>query len=287
MELHSATKTGIGQPVRRREDFRLLTGKGCYSDDYNFPGQAYAVMVRSPHAHARIRSVDTRAAEAAPGVLTVLTGRHMREDGLQAIPHSVGTRHPADITLENKDGSPPFIPPHFPMTAEEARHCGEIVAMAVATSLAAAKDAAEVVAVDYEPLQAVAHSLTAVQQNAPLARGDASSNISIDAELGDPSATNAAFSKAAHIVRFETWVQRIAGVPMEPRAATVTYEPETERYTLYAGIGGAVRPKQELAKILGVAEDKVRVVMHEVGGNFGTRGSFNPCLLYTSPSPRD
>jgi len=276
MELHSATKTGIGQPVRRREDFRLLTGKGCYSDDYNFPGQAYAVMVRSPHAHARIRSVDTRAAEAAPGVLTVLTGRHMREDGLQPIPHSVGTRHPADITLESRDGSPPFIPPHFPMTAEEARHCGEIVAMAVATSLAAAKDAAEVVAVDYEPLQAVAHSLTAVQQNAPLARGDASSNISIDAELGDPSATNAAFSKAAHIVRFETWVQRIAGVPMEPRAATVTYEPETERYTLYAGIGGAVRPKQELAKILGVAEDKVRVVMHEVGGNFGTRGSFNP-----------
>ena len=276
MELHSATKTGIGQPVRRREDFRLLTGKGCYSDDYNFPGQAYAVMVRSPHAHARIRSVDTRAAEAAPGVLTVLTGRHMREDGLQPIPHSVGTRHPADITLESRDGSPPFIPPHFPMTAEEARHCGEIVAMAVATSLAAAKDAAEVVAVDYEPLQAVAHSLTAVQQNAPLARGDASSNISIDAELGDPSATNAAFSKAAHIVRFETWVQRIAGVPMEPRAATVTYEPETERCTLYAGIGGAVRPKQELAKILGVAEDKVRVVMHEVGGNFGTRGSFNP-----------
>ena len=276
MELHSATKTGIGQPVRRREDFRLLMGKGCYSDDYNFPGQAYAVMVRSPHAHARIRSVDTRAAEAAPGVLTVLTGRHMREDGLQPIPHSVGTRHPADITLESRDGSPPFIPPHFPMTAEEARHCGEIVAMAVATSLAAAKDAAEVVAVDYEPLQAVAHSLTAVQQNAPLARGDASSNISIDAELGDPSATNAAFSKAAHIVRFETWVQRIAGVPMEPRAATVTYEPETERYTLYAGIGGAVRPKQELAKILGVAEDKVRVVMHEVGGNFGTRGSFNP-----------
>jgi carbon-monoxide dehydrogenase large subunit len=276
MELHSATKTGIGQPVRRREDFRLLTGKGCYSDDYKFPGQAYAVMVRSPHAHARIRSVDTRAAEAAPGVLAVITGRHMVENGLQAIPHSVGTRHPADITLENKDGSPPFIPPHFPMTSEEARHCGEIVAMAVATSLAAAKDAAELVAVDYAPLPGVSHSLTAVQQNAPLARGDANSNISIDAELGDPSATDAAFSKAAHIVRFETWVQRIAGVPMEPRAATGTYEPETGRYTLYAGIGGAVRPKQELAKILGVAEDKVRVVMHEVGGNFGTRGSFNP-----------
>jgi carbon-monoxide dehydrogenase large subunit len=200
----------------------------------------------------------------------------MRDDGLQAIPHSVGTRHPADITLENTDGSPPFIPPHFPMMVDEARHCGEIVAMVVATTLAAAKDGAELVAVDYEPLPAVTHSVTAVQPGAPLARGDASSNISIDAEVGDPAAANAAFASAAHIVKFETWVQRIAGVPMEPRAATGIYEPETGRYTLYAGIGGAVRPKQELAKILGVAEDKVRVVMHEVGGNFGTRGSFNP-----------
>src|SRR5947208_16996670 len=109
--LQSLTKTGIGQPVRRREDFRLLTGKGCYSDDFSFPAQAYAVMVRSPHAHAWIRSIDTTAATAAPGVVTVLTGRDLLDDGLQAIPHSVGTRHPADITLENTDGSPPFIPP--------------------------------------------------------------------------------------------------------------------------------------------------------------------------------
>ena len=121
----SSTKTGIGQPVRRREDFRLLTGKGCYSDDFSFPGQAYAVMVRSPYAHARICSTDTRAAKAAAGVLAVLTGRDMRDDGLQAIPHSVGTRHPADITLENSDGSPPFIPPHFPMTVDEARVIAE------------------------------------------------------------------------------------------------------------------------------------------------------------------
>ena len=188
----------------------------------------------------------------------------------------MGTRHPADITLENKDGSRPFIPPHFPMTMEEARHCEEIVAMVVATTLAAAKDGAELIAVDYEALPAVTHSVTAVRPDAPLARGDANSNISIDAEVGDPDATNAGFTRAAHIVRFETWVQRIAGVPMEPRAATGIFDPETGRYTLYAGIGGAVRPKQELAKILDVAEDKVRVVMHEVGGNFGTRGSFNP-----------
>ena len=195
-----STKTGIGQPVRRREDFRLLTGKGCYSDDFNFPEQAYAVMVRSPHAHARIRSIDTTAAAAAPGVLAVLTGSDMRDDGLQAIPHSVGTRHPADITLENKDGSPPFIPPHFPMTAEEARHCGEIVAMVVATSLAAAKDAAELVEVDYEPAAGGDPFCDGRREpGAPLARGDASSNISIDAEVGDAAATDAAFAeRGAH-----------------------------------------------------------------------------------------
>jgi aerobic carbon-monoxide dehydrogenase large subunit len=274
--LQSSTTTGIGQPVRRREDFRLLTGNGCYSDDYNFPGQAYAVMVRSPHAHARIRAIDVGAAAAAPGVLTVLTGRELLDDGLEPIPHSVNTRHPADITLVNNDGSPSFIPPHFPMTAEEARHCGEIVAMVVAESLSAAKGAAELVGIDYEALPAVTHSVTAVRPDAPLARGDATSNTSIDAEVGDAVATTATFARAAHIVRFETWIPRIAGVPMEPRAATGIYEPQTGRYTLYAGMGGAVRPKQELAKILGVPEDKVRVVMHEVGGNFGTRGSFNP-----------
>jgi len=274
--LQSATKSGIGQPVRRREDFRLLTGKGCYSDDVNLAGQAYAVMVRSPHAHARIRSIDKTVAEKAPGVLAVLTGRDLFDDGLQAIPHSVGTRHPADVTLANKDGSPPFIPPHFPMVTTEAHHCGEIVAIVVAESLAAAKDGAELVAVDYEALPAVAHSLAAVAPKAPLARTDGRANISVDAELGDKPATDAAFATAAHVVKFTTWIPRIVGVPMEPRAAIGAYEPETGRYTLYAGMGGAVRPKQDLAKTIGVSEDKVRVVMQDVGGNFGTRGGFNP-----------
>jgi carbon-monoxide dehydrogenase large subunit len=218
LALQGSTKTGIGQPVRRREDFRLLTGNGCYSDDFNFPGQGYAVMVRSPHAHARIRSINATPAAAVPGVLAVLTGRDLLDDGLQAIPHSVGTRHPADITLENKSGSPPFIPPHFPMTTEEARHCGEILAMVVATTLAAAKDAAELVDVNYEPLASVTHSVSAAGANAPLARGDATSNISIDAEVGDPAATAAAFARAAHVVKFETWIQRIVGVAIEPRA---------------------------------------------------------------------
>ena len=272
----SANGAGIGQPVRRREDHRLLTGRGCYSDDFNFPDQAYAVMVRSPHPHAVIRSIDTSAAGAVPGVLAVLTGRDLLADGLRAIPHSVGTRHPADITLANTDGSPTFVPEHFPMTVDAAHHAGEIVAMVVATSLAAAKDAAEAVVVDYAALPSVTQALAAVETDAPLARADSASNISLDAEVGDAAATDAAFGRAAHIVKLDTWIQRIVGVTMEPRAATGVYDRDTGRYTLYAGIGGAVRPKQELAKILDVPEDKIRVVMQEVGGNFGTRGAFNP-----------
>src|SRR5262252_9151470 len=173
----SSNNTGIGQPVRRREDFRLLIGKGCYSDDFNLPGQAYAAMVRSPHAHARIRAIGTGAAKTAPDVLAVLTGRDLLIDGLQPIPHSVATRHPADITLANRDGLPPFIPSHYPMAATEAHHCGEIVAMVVATTLAAAKDGAELVAVDYEPLPAVAHSLAAVAPDGPLVHSDGRSNV--------------------------------------------------------------------------------------------------------------
>jgi aerobic carbon-monoxide dehydrogenase large subunit len=272
--------------VRRREDFRLLTGRGCYSDDFNLPAQTYAVMVRSPHAHARIRAIDITTAATAPGLLAVLTGRELMDDGLQAIPHSVGTRHPADITLQNKDGSKPFIPPHYPMALEEAHHCGEIVAMVVAETLATAKDGAELVVVDYEPLPPVAHSLAAVAPGAPLARSDGRANISIDADVGDKTATDNAFAKATHIVKFTTWIPRIVGVPMEPRAAIGAYEPESGRYTLYAGMGGAVRPKQELARILGVPEDTVRVIMREVGGNFGTRGGFNPEFALVSWAAR-
>ncbi len=271
----SANGAGIGQPVRRREDHRLLTGRGCYSDDFNFPDQAYAVMVRSPHPHAVIRSIDTGAAGAAPGVLAVLTGRDLLADGLRAIPHSVGTRHPADITLANMDGSPTFVPEHFPMTMDAAHHAGEIVAMVVATTLAAAKDGAEAVVVDYAALPSVTQALAAVKTDAPLARGDSASNIILDAEVGDAATTDAAFGRAAHIVKLDTWVQRIAGVPMEPRAATGEYDRDTGRYTLMPGSAARCGPRRIWRRCSAFAEDKVRVVMQEVGGNFGTRGAFN------------
>ena len=265
--------TGIGQPVRRREDLRLVTGRGRYSDDVNLPGQAYAVMVRSPHAHALIRRLDAAAARAAPGVLAVLTAEEVREDGLNPLPH-IANNHPADIAIGNTDGSPVRRPLHAPIVFPEVCHVGEIVAVVVATTVNAAKDAAERVAIDWEVLPAVAGGLAAAAPDAPPARRD-SANVIVDGEVGDAAATAAAFAKAAHVVRFETWVQRVAGVPMEPRAAVGDYDPATGRYTLYAGAGGVVSPRRDLAIVLGVPPEKVRMVMQDVGGNFGTRGSFN------------
>ena len=267
--------TGIGSSVRRREDPRLLSGKGRYSDDLNLPGQAYAIMVRSPHAHARLGAIDTDAASAIPGVLAVLTGQDMLADGLHPIPHAVWSRHPAELYLPNSDGSQAFMPVHYCLATEEVRHVGEIVAIVVADSVPAAKDAAELVQVDYHPLPAVTRAIEAVRPDAVHVREDGG-NICIDSLVGDAAATEAAFARAAHVASLTTWIPRVTGVPMEPRAALGTYDPATDRYTLHAGAGGAVQPKQHLAGVLGVPDKNVRMVMHDVGGNFGTRGAFNP-----------
>src|SRR5207248_6810222 len=269
----AAVGTGIGQPVRRREDLRLLTGKGCYSDDLNLPGQAYAVMLRSPHGHALIRSIETAKARAMPGVLAVLTTGDVKADGLNPLPHTANT-HPADISIQNRDGSPIVRPQHDAIVGPEVCHVGEIVACVVAESMTHAKDAAEHIVVEYEPLPAVAQALDAVKSGAPRARQNFP-NVILDGDVGDLDGTEAAFARAAHIVRLDTWIPRITGVPMEPRAALGQYDRKSGRYTLYAGAGGAVSPRRDLAAVLGAAPEQVRVVMQDVGGNFGTRGSFN------------
>ncbi|HTP93153.1 MAG TPA: xanthine dehydrogenase family protein molybdopterin-binding subunit, partial [Xanthobacteraceae bacterium] len=215
----AGTGTGIGQPVRRREDLRLVRGNGRYTADENLPGQAYAVMLRSPHAHARIRSIATDAAKTMPGVLAVLTGADFLADGLKPIPHKPWSPHPAETQLTNKGGAPPFEAPHYPLPADKARFVGEAVAMVVAETVNAAKDAAEKIVVDYDVLPAVAATAPAARQDAPRVHEEARSNVCFDAELGDAAATDAAFARAAHVTRFETWVQRVTGVPMEPRAA--------------------------------------------------------------------
>jgi len=266
---------GIGSTVRRKEDARLVTGRGNYSDDVNLPGQAYGAAVRSPHAHALIRSVDVTAARAMPGVLAVLTGQDALADGLKRIPHLAAAGTPPDIVLTNRDGSPVPVAPHHVLATDRVRHVGAAVAFVIAETVAQAKDAAEKVVVDYAPLPAVIDATAAVEKNAPRLYDDLP-NIMIDAEVGDAKATDAAFARAAHVTRLDTWVNRVTGVPMEPRAAVGSYDAATGRYTLYAGSGGIVRQKKEIAAILSVPFESVRVVAHEIGGNFGTRNSFFP-----------
>ena len=266
---------GIGSTVRRKEDLRLVTGHGCYSDDFNFPGQVYGAVVRSPHAHALIRSVDTAEARAMPGVLTVLTGADTQADGLKRIPHLAAPGTAPDIVLHNRDGSPVPAAPHLVLSTDRVRHVGAAVAFVVAETIAQAKDAAEKVIVEYEPLPAVTDAKVAVEGSAPRLYDDLP-NIMIDAEVGDAKATDEAFARAAHVTRLDTWVNRVTGVPMEPRAAVGIYDPETRRYTLYAGSGGIVRQKKEIAAILGVPFESVRVIAKEIGGNFGTKNSFFP-----------
>ena len=267
-----ASSAGIGQTVRRKEDLRLVTGKGCYTDDINLPGQAYAVMVRSPHAHARIRAIDVAPAMAMPGVLAVLTGRDLLADGLKPIPHKVWSQHPAEIMLRERDGFKTFTAPHYALPSDKVRFVGEGVAIVIATTVAAAKDGAELVNIDYDTLPAITDTLEAAHPDAPRLFEEAESNVVVDGELGDHAATEAAFARAAHVVKFDTWVQRVTGVPMEPRAAVGEFDSGTARYTLYAGNGGAWRLKDDLATILGVPAEQVRVIMRDIGGNFGTRG---------------
>jgi carbon-monoxide dehydrogenase large subunit len=268
-------QAGIGDAVRRKEDLRLVTGDGCYSDDFNFPGQAYGAVLRSPHAHARIRSIDVAQARAMPGVLAVLTGQDARADGLKAIPHLAGAGSPPDIVLKNRDGSAVPAAPHHILPADRVRHSGTAIAFVIAETVAAAKDAAERIIVDYEVLPAVTDAKAAIEPNAPRLYDDLP-NIMIDAEVGDAKAVADAFTRAAHVTRLDTWLNRVTGVPMEPRAAIGIYDPASGRYTLYAGSGGIVRQKQELAAILGVPTQSVRVIAREIGGNFGTRNSFFP-----------
>jgi len=264
--------TGIGQPVRRTEDLRLVTGRGCYTDDLNLPGQAHAAVVRSPHAHAIIRSVDKTAALALPGVIAVLSGNDWLSDGMKPTPIKTFSFHPAEIALINTDGSPPFVAPDFPLPHDKARFAGEAVAILVAETLGAARDGAERVVVEYAPLPCVTFAPDAAKSGAPLLHEHHGSNVCIDAFVGDGAATARAFAHAEHIAGIKTWVPRVAGSPMEPRAALAQYDAASGKYTLYTCSGSTRRLHSELAAALGVPDDKLRLVIRDVGGNFGARG---------------
>ena len=224
-----SAREGFGRPVRRVEDQRLLTGRGCYSDDFNVPGQVYACFVRSPHAHARIVRLDAAAALKVPGVIAVLTGADVAADGLKPIPHRPVPANPYEPQLRNRDGAPHFVAPHPPLpTDARVRLVGEAVAMVIAETAAAARDGAEAVSVEYEPLPVVTAALEGAAPGAALVWDEAGSNVCVDSETGDAAAADAAFARAAYVVRLETQVNRVTGVPMEPRAALAVYDAERE-----------------------------------------------------------
>ena len=261
----------IGKPMPRKEDARLITGKGRFTDDFNLDGQTYAVMVRSPYPHARIVAIDAAAAKAMPGVLGVFTGADCAADKLAPIPHDPVPKTKFDMKLTGPGGSAVFSGPNALLPADKVRHVGEAVAMVVAETKAQAMDAAEAVEVAYEELPFVLHSEDAMRPGAPVLWDEVPNNVTVETVFGNVEATDQAFARAAHVVAKNFHIGRVTGVPLEPRAALGQYDAATGRYTLYAGSGGAVRQKNELIQVLGIAPENLRVLSPDVGGNFGTR----------------
>lgn len=261
----------IGQPLPRNEDARLLTGRGQFTDDFNFPGQAYAAMVRSPHAHARIIGIDHSTARTMPGVLGVFTGADCVADSLGAIPHDPLPKTKFDMKLHGPGGSEIFIGPHLLLPHDKARHVGEAVAMVVAETQAQAFDAAEAVTIEYEELPCVVHSEDAMKPGTPAVWDQVRDNILVDARFGNATETDRILANAPHVVSMAFHIDRVTGAPMEPRVTVAKYDRDHDRYTIHAGSGGAVRQKRELAEVLGVDPEKIRVLSYDVGGNFGTR----------------
>jgi carbon-monoxide dehydrogenase large subunit len=267
----NSTFRSIGKPIARKEDERLVTGHGLFSDDFGVDGQAYAVMLRSPHAHARILGIDAVQAKAMPGVLGVFTSADCLADRLAAIPHDPLPKTKYDMKLHAAGGGAVFIGPHMLLPAERVRHVGEAVAMVVGESMPQALDAVECIKVDYEVSPGVYHSEDALRPGAPALWSEVPDNILVDTLFGDRQATDEAFARADHVLAMDFHIERVTGVPLEPRAALGEYDGASGRYTLHAGSGGAVRQKREIATVLGIAPERVRVLSYDVGGNFGTR----------------
>jgi len=254
----------IGARVERKEDYRFLTGAGQYTDDVALPRQTYAVFVRSPHAHAKIRSIKKDAALKAPGVLAVYTGEDLAAAKVGGLP--------CGWLITGTDGQPMKEPPHPPLAQGKVRYVGDHVAVVIAESLSAARDAADLVQVDYEPLPAVVDASKATQKGAPALHDIAPDNKCYTWALGDKAAVDAAFAKAAHVTKLEFINNRLIPNAIEPRAANATYSRADDSYTLYvASQNPHVERLLLTAFVLGLPEHKVRVVAPDVGGGFGSK----------------
>ncbi len=255
---------GIGQSLPRFEDPRLLKGGGRYINDVNLPGQVYGYVLRSPHAHARFTRIDLVAAKAAPGVLGIFTGDDLAADGLG----------PPQVQLQRKrpDGAPLFARPHPGLARGRVRYVGDPVAFVVAETLNEARDAAELVNIDYTPLPAVTETDDALEAGAPRVWEENPDNISHVWEIGSRAAVDVAFAAAAHCVKRRYMISRVHAQFMEPRGAVGVFEAHEGRFTLYADMQYPHRVRSMLAGVFRVPEHRIRVVAGDVGGGFGTKG---------------
>ena len=268
----------IGQAVPRFEDPRLLRGGGQYVDDIVLPRMAFGHVLRSPHAHARIVKIDTSAAKAAPGVLCVLTGEDWIKSGWGDLP--------VPATHKRRDGSPNFQPPYPALVKDRVRFIGDYVAFVVAETKNQAMDAAELIEVEYKTLPAALGTGEAAKPGVPLVWDNCPNNICFTAIHGDKAKTEAAFAKAAHIIKHHLVINRITTASMEPRGSVGDYNPITDHYTLYTTLQRAHPYRAELAKqVLKVPEHKVRVIAPDIGGSFGMKSAIyneTPLVLLAS-----
>ncbi|HVP09137.1 MAG TPA: xanthine dehydrogenase family protein molybdopterin-binding subunit [Burkholderiales bacterium] len=262
----SAARFGASRSQKRLEDDRLLAGKGLYSDDRNLPNQAWLVVLRSPHAHARIRAIDAAEARRAPGVVAVYTGADLRADGVGHLPFPP--------LFKRADGAPMAAPLRTPLATDAAYYVGHPVAAIVAETRVQAQDAAELVAVDYEELPAVATVDAALASGAPQLWKEAPGNVSAEIRHGDATAVERALAGAAHVVELELCNQRVSAVPLEPRCALAEYA--GGRWTLYTQTQQPTGARELLAAALGAAQDRIRVVVGDLGGGFGMKTGAYP-----------
>jgi carbon-monoxide dehydrogenase large subunit len=256
----------LGQPVPRFEDPRLLRGGGRFVDDFVLPRMAFGCVLRSPHAHARIRSIETANAKAAPGVLAVLTAADWQESGFGDLPVPGG--------LRRGDGSPGCCPPYPALVRDRVRWVGDCVAFVVAETWLQAADAAELIAVDYEPLPAIVATADALRPGAPLVWPDCPDNVAFVHREGDKAATDAAFARASRIVKRRLVINRVTAATMEPRGCVGDYRAAEDHYTIYTTLQRAHGYRSDLARcVLRVPESKVRVVAGDVGGSFGMKSA--------------
>jgi carbon-monoxide dehydrogenase large subunit len=270
---------GIGAPTPRREDQRLLTGKGRYSDDSSVAGEIYAWFLRSPHAHATIRGIDLDAARALPGVVAIFTGADYVADGFGPIPHPANPIDLLDPTrpgIRSRDGAPIALTPQMPLVPDRARHVGEPVALVLARSQNEAKDAAEAIAIDYALLPSVTALRDAVAPDAPTLWTQAPGNVSVAIEHGDGAAARALLASARHVVEMDLVNPRVCPAPMEPRSALVECASPGSALCLTVGSQGAVLFRDTIARILALDHSDIRVLSRDVGGGFGIRHNVYP-----------